>query len=761
MVQRLAVTVRGIVQGVGFRPFVYKAAKSAGLSGWVVNQSDVVRIEVEGPESRLAQFVNALRHHHPPRAAIEELDIQTIASRGEVATEAPFEIRASSGGTSRRPTIPADLATCAACRQEVASAGERRYGYPFTNCTNCGPRWSIITGVPYDRPRTSMRSFSMCPACREEYEDPADRRFHAQPIACPDCGPVLQLVDATGTRQASGHEALRAAAAAVLDGRILAMKGLGGFQLIVDATNSEAVDRLRRRKQRADKPFAVMISDCQKAEAYCHVSAFEARQLTSPQAPIMLLRRRTGSIQSPTIADSVAPGNPYLGVMLPNTPLHTLLMTAVARPIVCTSGNRSEEPMVIDTSDARTRLGDIADVILTHDRPIVRPVDDSVCREDEGSLQILRRARGYAPRPVPLAEPGPCILAVGGHLKNTAALSVGKDVIISSHVGDLDNTLGLEVHRRAITDLLQFFDARPEAIACDLHPDYRSTRDAEELAKSWHVPLVKVQHHHAHVLSAVAEYGLQGPVLGLAWDGTGYGADGAIWGGEALRVDGGQWTRLAHLRPFSLPGGERAAREPRRSALGLLHELSNGACETIAQRWFSPAELNGLRAALKQSRLFPRTTSMGRLFDGIAALCGLQSRITFEGQAAMALEFAADEEETAGYEISLTDGTPAVADWRNLVQQVIDDRLRGVSLGKISACFHNSLAELAVRVARRAGCSPVVLTGGCFQNRLLTRRTRARLSDAGFDVYTQKAVPPGDGGISLGQVLGALQQLKE
>ncbi|MFW6171605.1 MAG: carbamoyltransferase HypF [Planctomycetota bacterium] len=762
--QRLALTVRGIVQGVGFRPFVYNAATSAGLAGWVVNQSDVVRIEVEGCDKALTGFVDVLRSHHPPQALIEELDIQPIQCRGSAAELAPtFEIRASSEGTGtgHRATIPADLATCAACRQEITSAGARRHRYPFTNCTNCGPRWSIITGVPYDRARTSMHLFPMCSACRREYENPADRRFHAQPIACPECGPVLRLVDTKGNRQAVGEDALRAAAAAIRDGKIVAVKGLGGFQLIVDATSPTAVAQLRRRKRRPDKPLAVMLADGQVAQAYCHVSPFEQTQLNSPQAPILLLRKRESMPSSLPIADSVASGNPYLGVMLPYTPLHALLMTEVARPIVCTSGNRSEEPMVIDTSQAFTRLGDIADLILTHDRPIVRPVDDSVCREEQGSLQVLRRARGYAPMPVSLAAPAPCVLAVGGHLKNTVALSMGKDVIISSHVGDLDNTLGLAVHRAAITDLIGFFDAQPEAIVCDLHPDYSSTRHAEQLANSRNIPLIRVQHHHAHVLSTMAEHGLNGPVLGLAWDGTGYGSDGTIWGGEALLVDDRDWTRVAHLHPFSLPGGDRAAREPRRSALGVLYGISERLSHEIARRWFSESELSGLLTALRRSRIFPRTSSMGRLFDAVAALCGLPPTISFEGQAAMQLEFAADEKETSSYEIALSDGSPAAADWHQLILRVIDDRARGLPIGTIAARFHNSLADLALRVACHVGCPRVVLSGGCFQNRLLTRRTRTRLSDAGFDVYTQKVVPPGDGGISLGQILAAIQQLRE
>ncbi len=762
MARRLAITVRGIVQGVGFRPFVHNAATSAGLSGWVVNQSDCVHIEVEGPDEAVTCFLDRLRNEHPPQATINQLDAVSIPCvDAPTPAEPAFAIRSSTAGAAHRPTLPPDLATCSACLHEIKSASERRYAYPFTNCTNCGPRWSIITGLPYDRPRTSMDSFEMCSECRDEYDSPLDRRFHAQPIACPHCGPSLQLLELTGVTRAEGKEALQAAAVAVRAGAIVAIKGLGGFQLIADATSQRAVQRLRRRKQRPRKPLAVMLPDMQAVDACCHLSRFEQTQLTSPQAPILLLKRRQGVHGSVLIADSVAPANPYLGVMLPNTPLHTLLVTEIKRPIICTSGNRAEEPMAIDTSEACTRLAGIADLILTHNREIVRPVDDSVCRADDGTLQILRRARGYAPVPVPLAGPAPSILAVGSHLKNTVALSIGADVVVGAHVGDLDNTLSLDVHRRAISDLVNFFDVQPEAIACDLHPDYASTQHAERLAHSWNVPLFRIQHHHAHVLSAIAEHSLKGPVLGFAWDGTGYGPDGTIWGSEALSIDGPQWQRVAHLRTFPLPGGDQAAREPRRSALGLLYEYLGAESTGIASGWFTDSELSTLLAALQRQQLFPRTSSMGRLFDAIAALCGATETVSFEGEAAMGLEYLADEAETAAYSIPLSDSLPAVGDCQGLVQAVIDDRARGVPIARISARFHNALADLALQVACRVGCPQVVLTGGCFQNRLLTRRARACLSEAGFEVYTQRSVPAGDGGISLGQVLGAVYQVGE
>jgi len=669
-----------------------------------------------------------------------------------------------------------------------------------------------------------MAEFVMCAECRAEYEDPADRRFHAQPIACPQCGPELELLDHAGRKEARGPDALAAAARAVRAGQVVALKGLGGFQLLVDATSADAVDLLRRRKRRPHRPFAVMFRDLEDARQRCEVSDGEACLLASPQAPIVLLRRRLNrdaarkSGQSPgdasalatgrtmDIAEAVAPGNPHLGVMLPYTPLHHLLIDAVGRPIVCTSGNLSEEPMVVETQDALVRLGSlgrgaaggtgpIADLLLTHNRPIVRPVDDSVARMGPERMQVLRRARGFAPLPVeckvepsrpsvaatrssrskmrPVPPPGlgsetpwQTILGVGGHLKNTVALGLGSQVVLSAHVGDLDNVLGVEVFRRAIVDLVAFFERTPDRVACDLHPDYASTRHAELLAAEWDVPLVRVQHHHAHVAACMAEHGLAGPVLGLSWDGTGYGPDGTVWGGEVLLCERESMTRVSHLRTFPLPGGDRAVREPRRSALGVLYEILRGEearftrSDSPLAAMFTPSELKTLRAALDRGVNAPRTSSLGRLFDAVAALCGMPATITFEGQAAMSLEFAADPAVEDAYPLPLGDGACAVADWEPLVRGVLADRAAGVAPGRISARFHNALADWAVDVARRHGAGlPVALTGGCFQNALLSERVRRRLIAEGFSVYTQGRIPPGDGGIALGQVLVASWQI--
>ncbi len=799
----MAITVRGVVQGVGFRPFVYRTASERGLIGWVQNEADAVRLEITGPAAAVADFLEVLGSRAPTQARIDSVEIEELRPLpAQAPTGARFEIRAVPGDAPPRPTIPADLATCAACREEIANPRQPRYRYPFTNCTNCGPRWSIIRQLPYDRPRTAMAKFPLCPACQAEYDDPADRRFHAQPIACPRCGPQLRLLDARGQLKTEGDAALRAAADALCAGQVVALQGLGGFQLLVDATDADAVARLRRRKHRPDRPFALMFPTLDAVRRCCRVSEDEARELLSPAAPILLLRRivdrvrpsrlsREGENSPPQIVASVAPGNPYLGVMLPYTPLHHLLMEAVARPMVCTSGNLSEEPMAIEVDDALQRLGGlghvareaIADLLLVHNRPIVRPVDDSVARVGSDGLQVLRRARGFAPLPIKLNLAAPPILAVGGHLKNAVALVVSPlgenpprggmtSVVLSQHIGDLESLLSLSVFRRAIDDLLEFFTLEPKMVACDLHPDYGSTRYAEELARKSHIPILRVQHHHAHVAACMAEHGLEGPVLGLAWDGTGYGPDGTIWGGEALSCHGAEYRRVAHLRNFPLPGGDWAARQPRRAALGLLYEILGppvfGGRERqveklscLAREWFSESEQRALAAMLARGLNCPRTSSMGRLFDAVAALCGFWQEMTFEGQAAMNLEFAAEAETTASYSIPLrASKSGLIADWEPMIRQIVEERLRGEPAGRISARFHDALAGLALDLAQAGDCNQVVLTGGCFQNALLTQRVRGRLLEGGFTVYTHQRVPPGDGGIALGQVFVAAQQLQ-
>ncbi len=796
MRRRWALKVTGVVQGVGFRPFVALTAGELGLAGWVRNSPDGVVIEVEGDQAALEAFRDALRHRAPPLAVLDGVDVRELALRGE----AGFSILESAGGEAPRPVVPADAATCAACLEEILDPAERRHGYPFTNCTHCGPRYSIIEAVPYDRPNTSMKGFPMCPACAREYGDPRDRRFHAQPIACPACGPRVWLVPAPGGvggagggtaggggaagapaagDRATGDPApdalpvLREVAARVHAGQVVAIKGLGGFQLLADAANQAAVERLRRRKGREAKPLALMFCTLEQVKAACLVDPAEEELLTSPQAPIVLLRRRLPPAPgAPAVAEAVAPGNPRLGVMLPYTPLHHLLMRAVGRPVVCTSGNLSQEPIATDNAEGLARLGDIADAFLLHDRPIVRHVDDSVARVVDGQVQLLRRARGYAPLAVTVGRGLPPLLAVGGYLKNTVALSVGGQVILSQHVGDLETSAAREAHRRVIADLRRFYGLEPVAVACDLHPDYPSTWAAEELAAAAGVPVVRVQHHHAHVAAAMAEHGLEGPVLGVAWDGSGYGPDGTVWGGEFLRCAYDSFERVARLRPFRLPGGERAVEEPRRSALGALAALEWPARLPAAlAAAFGPAELRVLSSMLERGTNSPLTSSAGRLFDAVAALAGLRQRNAFEGQAAMELEFAVDPavlEAGEAYPFPLRDqaegglaGKVLEADWEPALRRLLADLEAGAGAGAVSARFHNGLAELVVSVARRAALKRVVLTGGCFQNAVLTAATCRRLRQAGFEPHVHRRVPANDGGIALGQVMVAAARLEE
>ncbi len=746
---RFLITVRGVVQGVGFRPFVYNTAGRYGLTGLVRNETDRVRIELQGDPAAIERFLETLRNAPPPAAKIESIDVEPLAI---CERETTFEIRESLDLAAPRPTIPADLATCPACLEEIRTPGERRYRYPFTNCTHCGPRWSIIEGVPYDRPRTSMSRFDLCDDCRREYENPSDRRFHAQPIACPQCGPRLELLNASGEPISRDEAALEQTIEAISAGRIVAIKGLGGFQLVVDATCDEPVKTLRARKRRPHKPFALMMTDQDMVRQYCELSDREAADLESVERPILLLKRKKTTRSLP---ESVAPGQPNLGIMLPYTPLHQILMDTLDRPIVCTSGNLAEEPMATTTDEAVTRLGPIADLILTHNRPIVRPVDDSVAWRVPDGLQLLRRARGFAPRAIRIAQAGPTVLAVGGHLKNTVGLRLENDVILSAHVGDLETFESVEVFRHAVDDLVGFFDVVPDRVACDLHPDYASTRYAETLAQRWNVPLVRVQHHLAHVAAVVAEHRLDGPVLGLAFDGTGYGTDGTVWGGEVLLGEKNAFRRVAHLKTFALPGGDRAVRDPRRSALGLLYEHNPELASSLAGGLgFPDDEATNLPAMLSHGINAPRTSSVGRLFDAVACLAGIDPTITFEGQAAMALEFAAAEENESNkvaYPFDLTGADPIEIDWQPMLEAVLADRAAGVSTAQMSGRFHRGLARAVVALVNRFETRQIVLSGGCFLNRRLSDRLESALKAAGYAVFVPLAVPPGDGSIALGQ----------
>jgi len=747
-VRRLKIVIRGAVQGVGFRPFVYRMATEIGLHGWVVNSPQGVFIEVEGGGAELALFMDRLKSERPPRSFIQSLESTHLDPVGYEV----FEVRESQASGEKTALIMPDIATCPDCLVEIYDSRDRRYRYPFTNCTNCGPRFSIIGSLPYDRLNTTMRKFAMCDNCRREYQDPLDRRFHAQPNACPVCGPHLDLWDSGGKSIGGKDEALRAACHAIRDGKIVAAKGLGGFHLMVDARNDEAVRRLRRLKAREEKPLAMMFPSLGMAEKSCIVDTIEKGLLTSPESPIVLLRR----IEEGDISESVAPGNPYWGIMLPYTPLHHLMMKELRFPIVATSGNRSDEPICTDEHEALERLGGIADLFLVHNRPIARHVDDSIARVMAGRELILRRARGYAPLPVFVKDKLPAILAVGAHLKNTVAIAVDNQVIVSQHIGDLETAQAHEAFEAAIENLSGLYEFAPERVACDMHPDYLSTKYAQKIGR----PLVKVQHHYAHVLSCMAENEISPPAFGVSWDGTGYGTDGTVWGGEFLIITGDSFERFGHLRTFRLPGGEKAIVEPRRVALGLLYEIYGDSVfdmrDLTPVSSFSKGEIQALMKMLNSGINCPVTSSAGRLFDAVSSLVGIRQVTRFEGQAAMELEFALhgiQSDESYLFDIGIVDGV-SIIDWEQMIRQIVEDR-KTVPAGLISARFHNALAGIMVEMTKSAGVEKVVLSGGCFQNKYLTERAIEKLREAGFRPYWHQRVPPNDGGIALGQVMAA------
>jgi len=757
--ERAKVTVRGAVQGVGFRPFVYRLASELHLRGWVANSAQGLLIEVEGGRESLEQFMLRIESDKPPGAVIQGLDVSFLPPAGL----GPFAIRPSSEGGPKSAFVLPDIATCADCLREIFEPGDRRHLYPFANCTHCGPRFSIIESLPYDRRNTSMKKFAMCADCEREYHDPHDRRFHAQPNACPSCGPHLELWDPDGDALAKRHDALLGAASMVREGRIVALKGVGGFQLLVDARSDDAVRRLRERKHREEKPFALMYPALESARSDCRISQLEERLLLSSEAPIVLLERKSPTSNlNPQIAPAVAPNNPCFGVILPYSPLHHLLMHELGFPIVATSGNLSDEPICTEQDEAVQRLQGIADAFVVHNRPIVRHVDDSVVRVMLGRELVLRRARGYAPLPIGqgIKEPAediraPSTLALGAHLKNAVALSTGGSVFVSQHIGDLETQQANVAFRKAASDLPRLYDAVPKIIVCDLHPDYSSTRHAHGLEAQ----TISVQHHYAHVLSCMAENDLEAPVVGVAWDGTGLGTDGTIWGGEFLSINETFVQRVAHLRQFRLPGGDAAIRQPRRSALGLLYEIFGDEAfnrgELIPLQSFSGKELRMLKQMLRNGINAPITSSAGRLFDGVAALIGLRQEVRFEGQAAMELEFAVSPNITGAYQFAVQAGAPLVVDWEPAVLGVLEDLAHGETIGVIAAKFHNGLADMIAAVAREVGQPRIVLTGGCFQNKYLTEETARRLLDKGFQVYCHRRVPPNDGGIALGQIAAA------
>ena len=752
---RARLTIRGGVQGVGFRPCVYRLACELNLAGWVNNTSQGVTIELEGMRPSVDKFLLRLEAEKPPRSFIQSVETVWLAPLGLVG----FEIRESDSTGEIYTIVLPDIATCPECLREILDPSNRRHDYPFTNCTHCGPRFSIMTALPYDRPNTSMRDFAMCADCRREYEDPHDRRFHAQPNACPACGPHLEWWSDGGSILCTHGDALKAAVAAIAEGAIVAVKGLGGFQLVVDANNQNAVLRLRARKHRDEKPFALMLPTLESVRKECVISEMEERLLRSPESPIVLVRRNRNST---SLAPSVASGNPLLGVMLPYTPLHHLLMTKIAFPIVATSGNRSDEPICTEQSDALQQLQGIADFYLVHNRRIVRHVDDSIVRVMMGRESVMRRARGYAPLPVQLKSNFPRTLALGAHLKNTIALSVGDSVFSSQHIGDLDTAASFGAFHKAISDFQFLYGIQPQVIAADSHPDYISTKAAPELINETGSKFITVQHHLAHVLSCMAENEIVPPVLGIAWDGTGYGPDGTIWGGEFLEVFPSGVRRVAHLRTFPLPGGDVAVREPRRCALGLLYEIFGEDAFEMTDlpplRAFSLAEKSNLRIMLQRKLNAPRTSSMGRIFDAMASLAGIRQFSSFEGQAAMEWEWMAGGgslENNRVYPICTSaadEAFPQSLDWAPMVRAIISEARAGIPAHELSKIFHGTLVKMIVDVARRIGHPQVVLSGGCFQNEFLLRHVVQHLLNEGYTPVWHQRFPPNDGGISLGQV---------
>ncbi|MCX8066676.1 MAG: carbamoyltransferase HypF [Anaerolineae bacterium] len=745
--------ITGIVQGVGFRPFVYNLATRLGLWGWVLNSSSGVEIEAAGPVAVLNDFVRRLRDEAPPLARIENI---TVAPCDPAACDLRpvFRILHSEARPGEFLPISPDVAICDDCLRELFDPRDRRYRYPFINCTNCGPRFTIIRDIPYDRPNTTMAPFVMCPECQAEYDDPANRRFHAQPNACPVCGPRIEFRSRPEGPSLYGEEALQAARRALAEGLVLAVKGLGGFHLACDATRDEPVLRLRERKGRVDKPFALMAFDLATVERFCFVDEADRALLTSRQRPIVLLRRRPDA----PISSHVAPNNRYLGFMLPYTPLHYLLLEPAdgfPPALVMTSGNYSEEPIVTTNEEALARLSALADVFLLHNRDIHARCDDSVVRTFSGAALPIRRSRGYAPDPVRLPFPVRQVLAVGAELKNTFCLTRDRYAFLSQHIGDMENYETLRFFEDMVEQLKRTFRVEPEVVAHDMHPGYLSTRYAQALADR--LPLFPIQHHHAHIASCMAEHGLTGerPVIGVAFDGTGYGTDGAIWGGEFLIADYGSSQRVAHLRYLPLPGGDAAIRRPYRVALAYLWETGLPWEEDLPPVAHAPAvERIVLERQLARGVGVVPTSSMGRLFDAVSALAGVRQEVNYEAQAAIELEMLVDEGIEEAYAFGLDGGE---IDPAPVLRAVVADVRAGIPAPVIAAKFHNGVAamvrDVCLQLRLATGLNEVALSGGVFQNMALLRRVVRLLEEAEFAVYVHRAVPPNDGGISLGQAV--------
>jgi|CZKY01.1.fsa_nt_gi hydrogenase maturation protein HypF len=770
---RRQIEVSGIVQGVGFRPYVYRLATGRHLRGTIRNTSAGVTIEIQGPAETVQDFVEHLPAEAPPLARITSVAVHDVpcldAQIGvaQIGDDQDFRIVHSHEGEEVRTLISPDVAICPDCLREMFDRNDRRYRYPFINCTNCGPRFTIIRDIPYDRPSTSMAMFPMCPVCLAEYENPLDRRFHAQPNACWECGPRVELWDKSGKR-IECRDPIVEAVSGLFAGLVVAVKGLGGFHLAVDATNPAAVALLRRRKRRVEKPFAVMVPDLEVAEEICELDATARTVLQSMQRPIVLLPKVLLPKKMPSaIPDEVAPFNRYLGIFLPYTPLHYLLLAEGGfKALVMTSGNLSEEPIAIDNREAIHRLNILADYFLVHNRDILLRCDDSVVRVAGGITRQLRRSRGFVPVPVFLKDDQPSVLAVGGELKNTICLTKGNHAFLSQHVGDLENVESYSFFHEAIRHLERILEIRPEIIAYDLHPDYFSTKWAQQQSGA---ELVGVQHHHAHIASCMAENHLEGRVIGFALDGTGYGTDGHIWGGEVLIVGYEDFERAAHLEYVPLPGGAAAIREPWRMAVSYLaHHFGREFLKLDIPfvRRLDRAKVDLLLRMMEQDVNSPLTSSCGRLFDAVAALIGIRQEVNYEAQAAIELEMTmASSEENTAYPMKLVpEDDRWIVSTRPLFEALLDDLGRNLPVAAISRRFHNGLVEgfveLATLLRKKTDLHRVCLSGGTFHNVYLSQRLEARLSEAAFEVFTQKEVPSGDGGLSLGQALIAAAKMR-
>lgn len=748
---KVVLHIAGIVQGVGFRPTVYRYALEERLGGHVLNDSNGVFVTLVGSAGAIERFAQRLLEQPPPLAKIESFEELTREEVQECG-DAEFSIARSVGGSERTTLISADMATCDDCVSEMFSREDRRYGYPFLNCTNCGPRYTIIEDIPYDRPLTTMKQFGLCAACRAEYEDPLDRRFHAQPTCCPECGPRLSLLDASG--QVVQSEALVPhVLAALARGYIVAVKGLGGFHLACDARSGEAVARLRRRKRRDEKPFAVMASSLDVLSGFACLNEVEKRLVVSRERPIVLLKKR----KSFGLASQIAPGNRWIGVMLPYTPLHHLLLSGASDVLVMTSANLSDEPIVKANDEAVDRLAGIADLFVVHDRRILTRVDDSVMRVANGRALHLRRSRGFVPVPIDMGRAVPSVLAMGGELKSTVCITRGRHAFVSQHIGDLEDERSWDFYLETVDHMRKVLDVTPGTVVYDLHPEYLSTKHALEMPG---VSRVGVQHHHAHVLSCMAEHRLREPVIGLALDGTGWGPDGTVWGGEVLAVDGVDCQRLGHFKALPLPGNAMAIREPWRMALSYVHDAF---CGSLSGAWESWAPWGGRKEApallrlLDQGYGFFASSGAGRLFEAVGALLGVRPVNTFEGQSAMELEMLAVAfagAEALPFDLVPGEG-PFVLDFARCIRELVEGRCSGVAPERLAYLFHVTVARALLAAACRArvltGTERVILSGGVFQNDLLTSRLVGLLEEHGFQVFTHSLVPPNDGGISLGQ----------